>query len=99
METLSTLLLVRFGLVAGAVVLVAVAVFAAALVLRRRGRLDDARRRMEPVVRAAARAAVDRYTGTPRPPGDRYAGPARHDAGRRAGRDTDDDGAAPGTRP
>lgn len=84
METLSTLLLVRFGLVAGAVVLVAVVLFAVVLVLRRRGRLDDARARMEPLVRAAARAAVDRYAT------DRRAGtPSRS-------RDQDD---RPGARP
>ncbi len=83
METLSTLLLVRFGLVVGAVVLVAVVLFAVALVLRRRGRLDDTRARVEPLVRAAARAAVDRYA-------DRRPGTSSRS------RDRDD---RPGTRP
>ncbi len=64
METLSTLLLVRFALVVGAVVIVALVLFAVALVLRRRGRLEDARERVKPLVRAAARTAVARYVGT-----------------------------------
>ncbi|MFB8230452.1 hypothetical protein [Cellulosimicrobium sp. NPDC055967] len=63
METLSTLLLVRFGLVVAAIVVAALVLFVVALVLRRRGRLDAAREQAAPVARAVARAAVDHLLG------------------------------------
>ncbi|MEU9112261.1 hypothetical protein AB0D04_10800 [Streptomyces sp. NPDC048483] len=74
METYLNLMLVRFGLIAGAVVVLALVVFAVALSLKRRGRLDQARRYADPAVRAALRAAARRLED----------GPAR--SGRRGGR-------------
>ncbi|TLQ47820.1 hypothetical protein [Streptomyces marianii] len=63
METYLNLMLIRFGLIVGAVVVLALLVFAAALVLKRRGRLDEARRYAGPVVRAGLRAAARRLEG------------------------------------
>ncbi|MER7985292.1 hypothetical protein ABTY53_06765 [Streptomyces noursei] len=54
------LVLVRFGVLVGGLVALALLVFAVALALKRRGRLDDARRYADPVVRAGLRAAVRR---------------------------------------
>ncbi len=60
METVLNLLLIRFGVIAGAVVVVALVVFAVAVALRRRGRIDQARRYAEPTARAIARYLNDR---------------------------------------
>lgn len=57
------LMLIRFGLVAGGLVVLALAVFAVALTLRRRGRLDRARRYTDPAARALLRAAARRLEG------------------------------------
>ncbi|MFI9047946.1 hypothetical protein [Streptomyces sp. NPDC053427] len=65
MERYLDLMLIRFGLIAGGLVVLALVVFAVALTLKRRGRLDEARRYAEPAVRAAARAAVRRLEGGP----------------------------------
>lgn len=54
METVLTLLLVRFALVALVVVVLALGVFAVVVVLRRRGRADQARAGVEQLVRLAA---------------------------------------------
>lgn len=53
-------LLVRFGLIVGGVVVLALVVYAIALILKRRGRLDEARRRAAPAARAAARVLENR---------------------------------------
>ncbi|MEU7023733.1 hypothetical protein AB0C52_04990 [Streptomyces sp. NPDC048717] len=58
MDTVLTLLLIRFGLVVGGLVVLALVVFAVALHLRRTGRLDEVRRHATPAVKAAARAAA-----------------------------------------
>ncbi|GHG64401.1 hypothetical protein [Streptomyces griseocarneus] len=67
METALTFLLIRFAVIVGGLVILALVVFAVALNLKRRGRLDEARRRAEPLVREgvrvlAARAARKRGT-------------------------------------
>ncbi|MGY4974678.1 hypothetical protein ACWGCC_36720 [Streptomyces nigrescens] len=55
MERILILLLVRFGLLVGGLVALALLVFAVALVLRRRGKLGEARRYAAPAARAASR--------------------------------------------
>jgi hypothetical protein len=60
MDTVLTLLLVRFGLVAAGIVVLALVVFAVALHFRRTGRLDEVRRYATPAVKAAARRLEDR---------------------------------------
>lgn len=60
MDSIFTLLLARFAVIVGMLVVVALVGFAVALVLKRRGRLAEARRRAAPVVRAAAQALNDR---------------------------------------
>lgn len=60
METVLNLLLVRFALIAGALVVLALVVFAAALALKRRGRLDEVRRYAAPAARAAVRHLDER---------------------------------------
>ncbi|MBN0049295.1 hypothetical protein JS756_35610 [Streptomyces actuosus] len=71
METYLNLMLIRFGLIVGGLVVLALLVFAIALTLKRRGRLDEVRRYADPVVRAGLRAAARRFeggkTGTPWP--------------------------------
>ncbi|MFG2135389.1 hypothetical protein [Streptomyces sp. NPDC048650] len=75
METYLNLMLVRFGLIAGGLVVLALVVFAAALALKRRGRLDQVRRYADPALRAALRAGRRRLEEGP-------GGPARR-GGRR----------------
>ncbi|MFB6539814.1 hypothetical protein ACFU90_38890 [Streptomyces noursei] len=60
METYLNLMLVRFGVIVGGLTVLALLVFAVALALKRRGRLDDARRYAAPAVRAGLRAAARR---------------------------------------
>ncbi|MFI9724074.1 hypothetical protein ACIHFE_31270 [Streptomyces sp. NPDC052396] len=60
METYLNLMLIRFGLLAGGLVVLALAVFAVALTLKRRGRLDQARRYADPAARAALRMMAER---------------------------------------
>lgn len=60
MERVLNLLLLRFGLIAGALVVLALLVFAVALALKRRGRLDEARRYAAPAARAVGRYLDDR---------------------------------------
>ncbi|MYT29925.1 hypothetical protein GTY73_14050 [Streptomyces sp. SID8354] len=50
-------MLVRFGVIVGGLVVLALLIFAVALTLKRRGRLDDVRRYADPAVRAGLRAA------------------------------------------
>lgn len=54
-----TLLLIRFAVVAGALVVIGLGVFAVAVRLKRRGRMDQVRRSVEPLTRAAARHLAD----------------------------------------
>ncbi|MGW1200375.1 hypothetical protein ACWD4B_31725 [Streptomyces sp. NPDC002536] len=54
-------ILIRFGVLAGGIVVLALVVFAVALSLKRRGRLDEARRHAEPAARAVLRAAARRW--------------------------------------
>ncbi|MEU8775501.1 hypothetical protein [Streptomyces sp. NPDC048606] len=63
METYLNLMLIRFGLVVGALVVAALLLFAVALTLRRRGELDRVRRYADPVMRAALRALARRIEG------------------------------------
>lgn len=65
MERYLNLMLIRFGLVAGGLVVLALVVFTVALSLRRRGGLDRARRYADPAVRAALRAAARRLEDGP----------------------------------
>ena len=60
METVLTMLLIRFGLIVGGLVVLALVVFAVALVLRRRGKLDSARERVAPLARGVAQLLADR---------------------------------------
>lgn len=55
METVLNVLMVRFVLIVGGLVILALVAFAVALALKRRGRLDDVRRYAEPAARTAAR--------------------------------------------
>lgn len=55
MERVLNLLLLRFGLLVGGSVVLALLVFAVALMLRRRGKLGEARRYAAPAARAASR--------------------------------------------
>jgi hypothetical protein len=59
------LMLVRFGVIAGGLVVLALVLFAVAVALKRRGRLDQARRFADPALRAALRAAVRRMEDGP----------------------------------
>ncbi|MFK0293245.1 hypothetical protein ACIQU6_22580 [Streptomyces sp. NPDC090442] len=61
METYLNFVLLRFGLIVGGLVVLALLVFAVAVVLRRKGKLEDARRYADPVVRAGLRAAARRF--------------------------------------
>ncbi|MEF3113405.1 hypothetical protein [Streptomyces chrestomyceticus] len=63
METYLNLMLIRFGLIIGGLVVLAALVFAIALALRRRGRLDAVRRCADPAVKAGLRAAARRFEG------------------------------------
>ena len=63
METYLNLMLIRFGLIVGTLVVLALLVFAIALTLKRRGRLDEVRRYADPVVRAGLRASARRLEG------------------------------------
>ena len=60
MGTVMHLLLIRFAFVVGAVVLLIILGFTMAMVLKRRGRLNDARRYAEPLLRAFAEERNDR---------------------------------------
>ncbi|WP_438489701.1 hypothetical protein [Streptomyces sp. S186] len=60
MERILNLMLIRFGVIAGGLVVLALLIFAVALILKRRGRLDDVRRYADPAVRAGMRAAARR---------------------------------------
>ncbi|GAA4626195.1 hypothetical protein GCM10023196_033410 [Actinoallomurus vinaceus] len=54
MSTVMHLLLIRFALIVGAVVLLVIMGFTAVLILKRGGRLPEARRYAEPLLRALA---------------------------------------------
>lgn len=60
MEIVLNLLLVRFALIVGGLVVLTLVVFAVALALKRRGRLDDVRHYAAPVARAAVRHVDER---------------------------------------
>lgn len=55
METVLTMMLIRFGVIALVVVVLALAAFAVVLVLRRSGRADDARRGAVSLARTVSR--------------------------------------------
>ncbi|MFB8182152.1 hypothetical protein ACFC8N_40350 [Streptomyces sp. NPDC055966] len=63
METYLNLMLIRFGVVVGGLVVLALLVFAIAVTLKRKGRLDDVRQYADPVVKAGLRAAARRLEG------------------------------------
>ncbi|AOR36781.1 hypothetical protein BFF78_00280 [Streptomyces fodineus] len=63
METYLNLMLIRFGVVVGGLVVLALLVFAIAVTLKRKGRLDEARQYADPVVKAGLRAAARRLEG------------------------------------
>ncbi|MGC0421230.1 hypothetical protein [Embleya sp. AB8] len=63
METILNLMLIRFGLITGGLVVLALVLFTVALILKRRGRLDQARRHADPLVRAGLRALARRLEG------------------------------------
>ncbi|WP_432146908.1 hypothetical protein [Streptomyces sp. bgisy084] len=91
MEQVLNLLLLRFGLLVGGVVVLALLVFAVAVVLRRRGRLDDVRRYAAPAARAVGRRLEAR--GATRGRGaSRSGGSLAGAAFRAAARHLDDDG-------
>ncbi|MGW3498992.1 hypothetical protein [Streptomyces sp. NPDC001020] len=60
METALTYLLIRFAVIAGGLVILALVVFAVALALKRRGKFDDAKRRVAPLVREGVRLWAQR---------------------------------------
>ncbi|MFI6767214.1 hypothetical protein [Streptomyces sp. NPDC050355] len=68
MERYLDLMLIRFGILAGGLVVLALVVFAVAVALKRRGRLDQARRYADPALRAALRAAARRLEDGPARP-------------------------------
>ncbi|WP_246241526.1 hypothetical protein [Streptomyces tubercidicus] len=91
MEQVLNLLLLRFGLLVGGLVVLALLVFAVALGLRRRGKLGAARRYAAPVARAMSRRLDDR--GAARGRGaSRGGGSLTGAALRAAARHLDDDG-------
>ncbi|MGW2922984.1 hypothetical protein ACWDBF_34645 [Streptomyces angustmyceticus] len=59
-ERVLNLLLIRFGLIVGGLVVLALLVFAVALVLKRRGKLGAARRYAAPAAHAVGRYLDDR---------------------------------------
>ncbi|MFF4803960.1 hypothetical protein ACFY1U_37225 [Streptomyces sp. NPDC001351] len=63
METYLNLMLIRFGVIVGGLLVLALLVFAVALRLKRQGRLDEVRRYADPAVRAGLRAASRRLEG------------------------------------
>ncbi|MFF5205914.1 hypothetical protein [Streptosporangium sp. NPDC000396] len=65
METVLNLLLIRFGVIVGGLVLIALIAFAVAVALKRRGKLDQTRRYAAPVARAVAQH-LDRDTSRSR---------------------------------
>ncbi|MFE1773838.1 hypothetical protein [Streptomyces sp. NPDC059008] len=65
MERHLDLMLIRFGVIAGGLVVLTLVVFAVAVALKRRGRLDQARRYADPALRAALRATLRRLEDGP----------------------------------
>ncbi|MEU8940894.1 hypothetical protein AB0C97_22940 [Streptomyces goshikiensis] len=63
METLLNVMLIRFAVLAGCLVVAALLLFTVALTLKRRGKLDDVRRYTDPAAKAALRAAARRLEG------------------------------------
>ncbi|MBH1938372.1 hypothetical protein I5Q34_29640 [Streptomyces sp. AV19] len=63
MERFLDLILIRYGLVAGGLAVLALVVFVIALLLKRRGSLTRARRYGDPATQALLRAAVRRLEG------------------------------------
>ncbi|WP_328775484.1 hypothetical protein OHU17_06270 [Streptomyces goshikiensis] len=63
METLLNVMLIRFTVLAGCLVVAALLLFTVALTLKRRGKLDDVRRYTDPAAKAALRAAARRLEG------------------------------------
>ncbi|MET7528730.1 hypothetical protein ACFWB1_01545 [Streptomyces goshikiensis] len=63
METLLNIMLIRFAVLAGCLVVAALLLFTVALALKRRGKLDEVRRYTDPAVKAGLRAAARRLEG------------------------------------
>ncbi|MFD9468049.1 hypothetical protein [Streptomyces goshikiensis] len=63
METLLNIMLIRFAVLAGCLVVAALLLFTVALALKRRGKLDEVRRYTDPAVKAGLRAAARRFEG------------------------------------
>jgi len=88
-ETVLTMLLIRFGLIVGGVVLLVLVGFAVALVLRRRGSPEATRERIAPLARDAAGLLVAGapQSGTPAStePGSTERGPEDRSPDRRRG--------------
>lgn len=72
METYLNLMLIRFGLLAGGAVMLALALFAVAVVLRRMGKGEQVRRVARPAIETGLRALARRLEGRAydRRPGD-----------------------------
>ncbi|MGX1849843.1 hypothetical protein [Streptomyces sp. NPDC055299] len=92
MERVLNLLLIRFGLIAGGLVVLALLVFAVALALKRRGRLDAARRYAAPAAHAVSRCLDDRGAARGRGGASRGGGSVAGAVVRAAARHLDDGG-------
>ncbi|MFI1160102.1 hypothetical protein [Streptomyces sioyaensis] len=98
MERVLNLLLIRFGLIVGGLVVLALLAFAVALVLKRRGRLDAARRHAAPAAHAASRYLDDRSAARGRGGVSRGGGSVAGAVVRAAARHLDDGGRGPRRR-
>ncbi|MFG2533525.1 hypothetical protein [Streptomyces sp. NPDC048516] len=92
MERVLNVLLIRFGLIAGALVVLALLVFAVALVLKRRGKLGAARRYAAPAAQAVSRCLDDRGAARRRGGVSRGGGSVAGALVRAAARHLEDDG-------
>ncbi|MEV6564912.1 hypothetical protein [Streptomyces kronopolitis] len=92
MERVLDLLLIRFGLIAGGLVVLALLVFAVALGLKRRGRLGAARRYAAPAAQAVSRYLDDRGAARSRGGVSRVGGSVAGSVVRAAARRLDDGG-------
>ncbi|MFE3887098.1 hypothetical protein ACFXPQ_30055 [Streptomyces lydicus] len=91
-ERVLNLLLIRFGVIAGGLVVLGLLVFAAALVLGRRGKLGAARRYAAPAAHAVSRYLDDRSAVRGRGGMSRGGGSVAGAVVRAAARRLDDDG-------
>ncbi|MET7798812.1 hypothetical protein [Streptomyces decoyicus] len=98
MERILNLLLIRFGLIAGGLVVLALLVFAVALVLKRRGKLGAARRYAAPAAHAVGRYLDDRGAARGGGGQSRSGGTVAGAVARAAARHLDGDGRGQRTR-